>query len=171
MVSDEDYERVSAFKWCAEKVGYTNYAVRSSSRNPGPRHPILMHRFILSAPDGFVVDHRDKNGLNNQRENMRICTTAENVRNRKRLRNNTSGYKGVCWNKQGLNWQAMIWVDLKSIRLGYFDDPIEAAHAYDKAALKYYGDFAQPNFSDIAEARRLLERTLSLGTPEQENKQ
>lgn len=107
-----------------------------------------MHRFILDLkkedPD---VDHKDGNGLNNQRSNLRTATRAQNARNRRIRTDNTSGFKGVTWRKDLGKWNAFIEIKTKRIHLGYFTDPMEAACAYDMAAVKYFGEFAHCNFA------------------------
>lgn len=108
------------------------------------------HRVIMSAPSGMQVDHINGNTLDNRRCNLRICTSAENGRNRKPRKGGSSGYKGVCWNKPAQKWQARIMVGGKSISLGYFDDEVEAARAYDAAACEFHGDFARLNFQASA---------------------
>jgi len=99
-----------------------------------------MHRLIISAPEGLHVDHRDHDGLHNWRTNLRLCTVAENQHNQGRRADNTSGYKGVC-RHEGL-WQAQIRNRGVIHYLGRFPSPEEAAAAYNKAALAYFGAFA-----------------------------
>jgi len=89
------------------------------------------------------IDHVDGNGLNNQKANLRVASHAENCANRRINRNNTSGFKGVSKNKE--RWQAYIRVAYRQIHLGYFDTPEEAAEAYDRAAIAYFGEFAKTN--------------------------
>jgi hypothetical protein len=104
-----------------------------------------MGRAILNAPAGMIVDHRDGDGLNNQRENLRLCTHSQNMQNRRLQRNNRSGYKGVYWIKAQGVWAARITVNRVPINLGRFDTAEQAARAYDEAALKYHGEFARLN--------------------------
>lgn len=148
-VSDEDYERVAALKWHAIKgPGLTWYAVRRTSRRcPGPRGVIWMHRFILNAPKGIDVDHKDRNGLNNTRENLRLCTKRENMRNTVRTQaSKTSRYHGVSYYKSTGKWKAQIKTTEKKVSLGYFLNEIDAAHAFDRAAAHHFGEFAVINF-------------------------
>lgn len=109
---------------------------------------IHMHRLILGldSRDTRLCDHKNGNGLDNRRANLRIATTSQNLANRGKTRRNTSGYKGVMWFKRKRKWYARIRVSGKSVHLGYFDDPIDAAKAYDDAALKHFGEFAKTNF-------------------------
>jgi hypothetical protein len=92
-----------------------------------------------------MTDHRDGNGLNNQRHNLRICTAKENGRNQRINSVNTSGYKGVSWKKDQHKWLSQIIVDNRAYNLGTFVCPLRAAKAYNDAAEKYFGEFARPN--------------------------
>lgn len=142
LVDDEDYERLIAMgKWQCVGRGKKVYAVKMFWKK---KH-IIMHRFIVDAPIGFEVDHINGDGLNNRRENLRICTVSENGRNLSKRKDNTSGFKGVNWHKQKSKWRARIQLDKKRIDVGYFDCPIEAARAYNAAAIKYHGEFAKLN--------------------------
>ena len=95
----------------------------------------------------LVVDHINRNSLDNRRANLRLATHDENARNRVKINKKCSSiYKGVCWNKHHKKWQGQIQVQRKSMHLGYFDDELDAARAYDAAAEKYHGEFACLNF-------------------------
>lgn len=143
LVDDEDYERVSAFSWHATVKENGVYA--ATGRYNEKPSSMYMHRFLLGVTDSKIkVDHKDRNGLNNQRYNLRKATQAENIRNQKLHVDNRSGYRGVNWEAKG--WRARIVVNRKSIHLGRFNTAEEAAHAYDKAALQYHGSFAAKNF-------------------------
>ncbi len=100
-------------------------------------------RLITGALPGMIVDHINGDTLDNRRANLRVCTMAQNVRNRKKPRTNTSGYKGVHWMPRHKKWMAKITCAGKHIFLGLFDDPAEAHAAYCAAAKKYHGDFAR----------------------------
>lgn len=104
-----------------------------------------MHRLLLAPGDNEDVDHRDGNGLNNKKENLRKCSRSQNLQNQTRLPNplKSSAYKGVYWDEDA--WRAQIRVNKQKICLGYFTDEQTAALAYNEAANKYFGEFARPN--------------------------
>lgn len=143
-VDDADFESVSRFKWHAAPKGKTVYAARRLSTREGKRITYL-HIVIMRPPKGFRVDHIDGNGLNCRRANLRVCSHAENLQNRPKSRNNTAGYKGVCWNKAARKWQAQILANGKKTYLGLHLTPEEAAIAYNEAAIQYHGSFARLN--------------------------
>ena len=145
-VDDEDYQDLMRFKWYACRGGKTFYAFRNIRINKRQSKE-RMHRRImgLRRGDGKLTDHIDMNGLNNQRNNLRVATKAENQRNRKKPCNNTSGFKGVGWYKPSKKWVARIKVNSQSKNLGYFKSKIAAARAYNIAAREYFGEFAKLN--------------------------
>lgn len=108
----------------------------------GQRGTIFMHRVILNTPLGYETDHSNGDGLDNRKENLRIATASQNKWNRNKYKNNTSGYKGVSWEKDRGRWRAYIILKTERIHLGYFNDKHEAARAYNAAAIKYHGEFA-----------------------------
>lgn len=146
-VDDEDYEKVKFLRWYA----YYDPALRGfiAQRNVtelnGTRKTIYLHRTIVDAPKGMVVDHVNHDTLDNRKENLRICTHAENMLNRRTYINNKSGYKGVSWHKEKKKYRAGIRAMNKKYFLGYFDDPKEAARAYNEASIKYHGKFGSLN--------------------------
>lgn len=148
LVDDVDFERVSDIKWCAMKNNNVVYA-KSSDHN----HQYSMHRLILNAPRSIRVDHIDRDGLNNQRGNLRLCTATQNAQNQTLKKSNTSGFKGVNWEERDQAWRARIVVGGKRISLGSFKSAAVAALAYDLAAVNYFGDFARLNFSKQSTAR------------------
>jgi len=144
MVDDSDFEYLNRHKWYAHRHHRTWYAVRKVHGRYMP-----MHRALLCPADGVQIDHRDHNGLNNQRENLRIATNAQNQHNRAEFRGSCS-LKGITWNKNSRKWQARIQVNCVRIHLGLFIEPLEAARTYDEAARKYFGEFAYCNFARSA---------------------
>ena len=140
LMDDEDYPRVSGYAWWACQ-NPRSCAVRGWVDG----REIYLHRFILDAPRNMQVDHINGDALDNRRCNIRICTVRENHCNvRKTVRDTTSRHKGVCRYLKG-TWQAGIKVNGKRINLGHFDDEIDAARAYDRAALIHFGEFARIN--------------------------
>lgn len=146
LVDDEDFEWLSKFRWSGNKRLATIYA-HVSTRKKG-FHGEQMHRLILglSKRNGIEIDHIDGDGLNNQKSNLRGCNHSQNAIHRNCQRNSTTGFKGVSWFKSSRKYQATITVNGVWVRLGFFTDPIQAARAYDQAALKYFGEFAALNF-------------------------
>jgi pheromone shutdown-related protein TraB len=138
IVDAEDYEILRKFKWHSLHNGKKTYAYHSfGGKNIG------MHRIIMQEPKGFVVDHIDGNGLNNTRRNLRVCTWSQNQLN-SRPRGKTSRYKGVCRHRN--KWLVSMKIKGKNKYIGCFDDEIEAAKTYDRAAKIYLGSFAYLNF-------------------------
>jgi hypothetical protein len=153
IVDDEDYEYLNKFKWhfSKRKSNGQSFAGRQPSRKlPGPRRTIVMHREIMNAPKGIQVDHINHDTLDNRRCNLRLCTCQENLRNKRLNPNkNTSGFKGVSWHKQNSKWKAEIMVNKNNIYIGYFENPIDAALAYDAKARELFKEFACTNFGSI----------------------
>jgi hypothetical protein len=139
-VDECDFERINKHKWSYHSTGY---AVRRGKLN-GKKTLIRMHRFIVDAPSGVLVDHINGIGTDNRRENLRLASHKENQWNRSKNKNNTSGFKGVSRNRSG--WRARITVDNKEIHLGTFKTATQAARAYDRASKKHYGKFGRLNF-------------------------
>jgi hypothetical protein len=150
IVDDADFEWLNQYKWYANKYRNTFYAVRRVYLGGGRKHErskmILMHREILKPPDGIDTDHKDGNGLNNQSGNLRNATKAQNAQNRRAHSRGTSKYKGVSWHRDTNKWLSCIRAKTRYIHLGLFVSEKEAAKAYDKAAKKYFGEFARTNF-------------------------
>ena len=147
IVDDEDFERFGKFKWYALKDKKTYYAVRNVGLYPN-RIKQRLHREILNTPKGIDIDHINGNGLDDKRENLRLCTRQENCRNQRHARpGKNSKFKGVHWSRQARKWHAQIKMDGHTTYLGYFSDDTDAAQAYDAAARKLFGEFAAPNFN------------------------
>lgn len=129
MVSDEDYEELSKYKWHVEKRKNTNYVKRSRYAELGRQAVIGMHEQIMGTPDGMYTDHIDGNGLNNTRENLRIVTPRQNTQNRHSVRKKTQ-YVGVSWHNSKGNWRARIMINGYQKHLGNYKTEIEAYTAY-----------------------------------------
>lgn len=147
VIDTADAELVFEHRWYATRMGKRIYAYRRI-RNGKNAPQEFMHRLLLGLDrhDGLSVDHVNGDGLDNRRANLRLATNAENGRNRGPNRNNTSGYKRVCWHRGAQKWLASIQVNRQQINLGLYDDPVEAALAYDRAAIEHFGEFAWTNF-------------------------
>lgn len=143
LVDDGDYQLVSPYKWYARKERNTYYSLRNSEPINGKRRTILMHRVIMDAPPGMEVDHRDGNGLNNVRANLRLATSQQNGLNKRVRKDSKSGVKGVYWVQRSRLWKASIRIDNQRIALGYFPTAELAHKAYAEAAVKYHGEFAR----------------------------
>ncbi len=142
IVDAADYPELSKHKWMAMFVGNNTYATRSKSGRT-----IYMHREIMQPPPGMVVDHIDHNGVNNSRDNLRVCTRKQNLWNSPGP-GNPSGYKGVWHNPKSGRYDAGIMFDGRPIRLGSFDDPAKAARARDRKARELQGLYAYINLPD-----------------------
>lgn len=146
LVDVDDWPAVRVYNWCANRDrrwGIT-YVTANTLRPDGGRTTIKLHRLITGVGAGQQVDHRNHNGLDNRRANLRIATPSQNAANNRPTRGR-SGYKGVSWDKQLSKWRASITVDRRSRHLGLFMDPWEAAQAYNAAALAAWGPFAYVN--------------------------
>lgn len=127
----------------------TVYAQRYTNRVNGVRSVEMMHRVVLQRILGRElvaqeqVDHKNNNGLDNRRENLRLATQNNNQQNKGLQANNSSGYKGVCWHRGNQKWIASIGVNKRKKFLGYFDSPEAAYDAYCKAARELHGEFAR----------------------------
>lgn len=144
IVDDIDYDWLSQWKWRALRHKSGEYYAVRSVRAGGSR-TIYMHRVIAGASGMEQVDHVNGDKLDNCRGNLRVCTNAENQRNRGKHRDNASGFKGVAQHPATGRWQACIQHAGVKVHLGYFSDRIHAARAYDLAAERLHGDFARLN--------------------------
>ena len=140
LVDDIDFDEVSKYKWRALKANRNFYAMRDLKG----KH-ISMHRFIMKPSNNFCVDHKDCDGLNNQRSNLRICSASQNSMNQ-RKKASASKFKGVWITAGKRRFGASIKVNKKCVYLGCFEKQVDAAIAYDKAANQYFGEFARTNF-------------------------
>jgi len=139
LVDDRDFEWLNQWKWLCQGTQWGGeYAARRTKNKY-----ILMHRLILGVKEGEYVDHKNGDGLDNRRYNLRNCTNAENGRNRKGLnKNNTSGFRGITRYKRTDKWLVQIMVNRKGISLGHFATKAEANKVAKLARKKYFGEFA-----------------------------
>ena len=145
LIDTTDYDLVKQYRWYAarNKEKRTFYAVHSYVDSTG-HHGLRMHRLL--SPGVKSVDHKDHNGLNNRKNNLRSATGTGQIANRPKVRGVfTSQYRGV-WRTKWGKWGAGIGVNYQRVRLGYFSSEEDAARAYDVAARQFHGDFACVNF-------------------------
>jgi len=145
-------EKVKRYKWYIDNRGYivTNIKTENDKKTL-----LQLHQLIRDTPKELETDHINHDKLDNRDNNLRICSHKENQRNQKNHRKNTSShFKGVCWNKLSKKWQSYIKYNLKQVYLGLFDKEIEAAKAYDIAAIKYFKEYALLNFFNKSKLNR-----------------
>jgi len=140
IVDAEDYERVAKHKWCVSGSGNHLYACRNDGHTV-----ILLHRVLMNAPAGMVVDHIDGNRMNNRRNNLRVCTHRQNLHN-SLPHGRTSRFKGVWWDKRRRLWDTRVRCNGVTTHIGLFRDEVEAARAYDRKAYELFGEYAYLNF-------------------------
>jgi hypothetical protein len=146
MVDDADYDFLMQWKWYAVEASPGKfYAARW-----GGEKRVFMHQVLV--PNVPEVDHRNSNGLDNQRHNLRPATHQQNISGQQKRRTNTSGFKGVSWHAKDKRWRARIC----RVGLGNFKTPEEAARAYDRAALEKFGEFARLNFSQTQKTKNTI---------------
>lgn len=138
IVDDEDYDWLSQWKWHYQNTGYAG----RWSFEGGVRKLVFMHRAIINTPDGMISDHKNRNGLDNRRSNLRICTSSQNGMNKRASNNSISGIKGVYWDKDRNQWRVTIMKDYKRCYIGRYDKIEDASAAYKDAAKKLFGEFA-----------------------------
>ena len=140
LVDRRDFDLVSQYRWVLNRPATGRCCYATTKLPDGSMVP--MHRMIMAPASEMVVDHIDGDGLNNQRFNLRVCSHAENMRNRRSV-SASSGYKGV--HKHRSQWRVEIRADGVRHRLGCFNSPSVAARVYDKAARELHGAFACTN--------------------------
>lgn len=148
LVDDEDFEFLNQWRWYAQKCSRTFYAMRKEMPS---RITICMHRQILDLNNSKLEpDHKDHDGLNNQRSNLRIATRQQNLFNKSSEKNSTSKFKGVHFHKKNRNWRAMITFNGNKKHIGCYSNEQEAATAYNEWAVKLFGEFANLNNIETA---------------------
>ena len=143
IIDDEDFEEVNKYKWYVSNE-YVARMLLPANR----RVQISLHRILMNPPPNLQVDHINGDTLDNRRKNLRVVTLRENVINQKLHKNNTSGYKGVSWDKKLEKWETSINPNGKKIRVGFFNSLLEAVEAYNKSAIKYFGEYARLNTTE-----------------------
>lgn len=147
LVDDEDFERLNPFKWHQHHGNKTNivYASRSFKLADGTQKGQLMHDLILPPITGFLRDHKDRNGCNNQKSNLRYCTNSQNMMNSVLPRNKT-GFRGVSFDSRRKQpYSARLVKDRRRYYIGWFNTPLEAAKAWNEKAIELFGEFAVLN--------------------------
>lgn len=154
-VDDEDFERVGHLRWFLVTqfmvTKSSRYAMRREVRDGKPS-TVYLHRRILNAEKGQIVDHINGDGIDCRRSNLRLCTPSQNQANKKRKTRTSSPYKGV-WQRPGGRWTGELTKDFQPIRIGTFDTAEEAAREYDRLARELHGEFARLNFPLEGEQR------------------
>lgn len=144
IADEQDLHIVSGHNWSTQRKRNTSYAMRNENID-GKNACIYLHREIAKAKEGDIVDHINRNGLDNRRGNIRIATFSQNKCNSKLQKNNVSGYRGVYWRRDREKYQAQIQINGVKIRLGNFKSIDEAHEAYKAASLKYHGEYGRAN--------------------------
>jgi hypothetical protein len=142
IIDEVDAELVLARKWSAHRNRHTTYVKTSARLDDGRWTKVQLHRFLLNAPTGVIVDHINGNGLDNRRVNLRLCTASQNATNRRGCFG-SSGLKGARFVPAMSRWCASIRAGGKRIHLGYFSTAEDAHAAYCEAAIRLHGEFAR----------------------------
>ena len=150
LLDAEDVDSVSLYQW---SIGIHGYVTSGAGRRQ-----ILLHRLVAGVGNGSIVDHINRNKLDNRRSNLRLCTCQQNMFTREQQTNNQSGYKGVCKVRTG-NWQAQINYCGRAVYLGCYEDALSAAAAYDNAAKSLFGEYAFLNLPD-AEGTEIVQKDI-----------
>lgn len=147
IVDDNDFDWLNQWKWFTRESHGIWYAERRTLASEGRgRRNVAMHAFLMRPDPGLEVDHRDGDGLNNRRSNLRVCVRAHNLLNRRLRSDNSTGFKGVAL--RGGRYFARVQAFGQEHSLGYYRTAEEAARAYDRGARVHHGEFARLNFPD-----------------------
>lgn len=165
LVDDDDYERVAQYKWSVEVRKNVRYATRSVLVSRGKWKTVRLHQFVLGTLPGEQVDHKDGDGLNNQKNNLRLCSHSQNCANTSKSAPTEcySKFKGVSWCKRFRCWVAVVRIGKKQTKLGNFDSELAAAAHYDEAAIGEFGEFARPNGIAMTDELRAQKRPFRRG--------
>jgi hypothetical protein len=144
IVDDDIFDELNNYDWSYHPNGYAHRMVRIN----GKQKRLMLHRYILNAKPKQIVDHINRNSLDNRRENLRFVTAQQSSCNTGP--NHGLGFKGTSFKKDHKKWKAVITIDSKNIHLGYFSTEEEAAKAYDVASKKYHGEYGYLNFPKTA---------------------
>lgn len=142
-VDDDVFLEVSGFTWCTHEIGDRIYVRARLPGKKGANTNVSLHRFIMAASAGQIVDHINGDGLDNRMANLRLCSQRDNSRNRGPSKGRKT--KGVSWSDRLKKWRAYIKVDYRQIYLGVYSAKVDALAAYDSAALLFFGEFARQN--------------------------
>lgn len=168
LIDWSDREKALRYKWHVKRSSkskrvYAQTTIRLTPGRNGKKTALTLHRYIMDAKTGDIVDHINGDSLDNRRSNLRLVTHRENSMNVvSSKRQKKGGYKGVTWHNKGQKWEAGICAGelrangkRKRIYLGLFDDPVDAALEYDKAAREHFGEFAALNFPEMNVVRMI----------------
>lgn len=142
LIDQEDLWKVASRRWRIRPTPRGSGIYFTGQKNDKWE---MLHRFLIAAPKGSIVDHINGNPLDNRKSNLRLCTRAQNCQNQRIGKSNSSGYKGVSWETWSQKWHASITANGKQRSLGRFSSKEAAAKAYNKATLKYHGQYARLN--------------------------
>ena len=141
LIDLEDIDKVKNLRWCLNGNGYVLHGTR--------KNKVFLHRLLTNCPDDMIVDHINRNPLDNRKNNLRIVNNQQNSMNKGAQKRNTSGHKGVSWDKSRNKWYTYITVNYKLINLGRFSILEDAIEARKKAEIKYFGEYrSKEDYSD-----------------------